>query len=226
MKSRITFLIDFDNTLLDNDKVKIRIADYISSRFGKSFTDRFLAIHDQIRMQKGYVDFPSTINQIASEVHKPQLKAELHDIFHNFDLKSCLFEKATEVIVHLQKFGQVVVLTEGDSHYQTIKIKKSGIWKLVNGKVEIPLINKVENIKNLMLKYPSDIYYFIEDKPELLEKAGKIYGLQLKRIHVCQGHYSVICKREKFDLTVSSLKELLGIEFPLKNFSPRPQLIA
>lgn len=217
MTKSITFFIDFDNTLIDNDKVKVKVQSAMSKKYGHKFTNRFLAINKNLREEKGYVDFPATIDQIVKEEDSPALTRELHDLFHNFNFKDCLFDKAAEVIKHLSKFGEVVVLTEGDSHYQTIKIKSSGIWNLAGGRVEIPLKDKVSHLNQFLKKYPSDTYYFIEDKPEILKKIGDLYPGKIKTIHVCQGHYSPICQMGIFDLTVKSLKDLLKISFPLKS---------
>lgn len=218
MKPKTTFFIDFDNTLIDNDKIKVQIQSTISKKYGPKFTNRFLAINQKLRKEKGYVDFPATIKQIAKEKNEPKLARALHDLFHNFKFKDCLFERTEEVIKYLENLGQVVVVTEGDSHYQEIKIKSSEIWDLVDGMVEIPLKDKVSHFPEFLEKYPSDIYYFVEDKPEVLKKISDLYEGKIKTIHVCQGHYSPICQMEIFDLTVKSLKDLLKISFPLKSF--------
>lgn len=213
MAKSITFFVDFDNTLIDNDKVKTRIRSIMSKKYGQQFTDRFLAINQQLREEKGYVDFPGTIEQIAKEEKGPELVDKLHDLFHNFNFQDCLFSKTAEVIKYLGNFGRAVIVTEGDSHYQKIKIKNSGIWDLVGGKVEIPLKDKVAHLAQFIKKYSSDIYYFIEDKPEVLKEVHDLYKGEIKTIHVCQGHYSQICQLGLFDITVKYLAELLNIKF-------------
>lgn len=207
------FFIDFDNTLIDNDKVKKQIEEIISKKYGRNFTNRFLGINKKLRDEKGYVDFPATIKQIAKGENKPKLAKELHDLFHNFNFKDCLFDKTEKVIKHLGSFGQVVIVTEGDRHYQEIKIKSTGIWNLVEGKIEIPIKDKVAHLPEFLKKYPSDTYYFIEDKPEVLKKVYDLYKGKIKTVHVCQGHYSPICETGIFDITVKSLSELLNVKF-------------
>lgn len=206
-----TFFIDFDNTLIDNDKVKKQIEKIISKKYGREFTNRFLALNQKLRDEKGYVDFPFTIDQIAKEESKPEIKNRLHELFHSFKFKDCLFDKTEKVIKHLSNIGQVVVVTEGDRHFQTVKIKSSGIWNLVAGNVEIPLKDKISYLPKFLKKYPSDLYYFIEDKPEVLKKIHDLYKDKIKTIHVCQGHYSPICDLGIFDITVKSLPELLEV---------------
>lgn len=46
---KITFFIDFDNTLIDNDKVKRQIKSIISKKYGDNFTNRFLKINQELR---------------------------------------------------------------------------------------------------------------------------------------------------------------------------------
>lgn len=211
------FFIDFDNTLIDNDKIKGQIEKTISKKYGRNFTDRFLKINRKLRDEKGYVNFPATIEQISKEEKNPKVAEELHTLFHHFEFKNCLFDKTEEVIRYLKTFGTVVVITEGDRHYQEIKIKSTEVWDLVGGKVEIPLKDKVSHLPEFLKKHSSDVYYFIEDKPEVLKKIRDLYKSKIKTIHVCQGHYSPICQTGIFDLTVKSLKDLLKISFPLKS---------
>lgn len=213
MNLKTAFFVDFDNTLINNDEVKYKIQKILTLKYGQNFAKEFIATHDQVRQKLGSVNFPLTIKKVANADLK--LNKELHHVFHTFDFADSLFDKAEEVIIHLQKFGQVIVITEGDSHYQTIKIKTSGVWNLVGGSVEIPLKDKVAHLSLFLEKYSSDTYYFIEDKPEVLKKIGDLYKGKIKTIHVCQGHYSLICQMGVFDLTIKSLKDLLHIKFPL-----------
>lgn len=213
MRNQITFFIDFDNTLLNNDKVKENLKNLLKENFGSKISQEFTSSYEKIREQKGRVDFPATIEKAAK--NKPDSE-EIHNLFHSFDFSSCLFDEAKETISYLKKFGTVVIVSEGEKHYQTLKIKKSGIWTTVNGKVEIPTDSKVKNLKYLMSKYKSNAFYLIEDKPEILKEVRNTYGPKIKTIHICQGHYSPICKEENFDLTVNSLKELKNLQFPLK----------
>lgn len=215
MFQHFTFFIDFDNTLSDNDKLKIRIKDEMAKKYGLDVAESYMEEFNLVRQDKGYVDIQETIKRVSEKFNNQDLENRIHQFFDSFDFKKCLFNNSGKVVKHLQKYGNVVILTEGDKHAQAVKIKSSGIWDLVNGNVEIPLKNKVDHLFKILNKYPADTYYFIEDKPEILKEILDEKKKNLKTIHVCQGHYSPVCKKEKFDLTIESLDKLLEFSFPL-----------
>lgn len=216
MSQAITFFIDFDNTIINNDKVKDGINKGLSEKFGEDLADNFILFYNEIREELGHVDYLATIKKVSLNINGNEIEEELHRFFDSFDFASCLYEGSKNVIKHLKKFGNVVVVTEGEGHSQRIKIKHTGIWDLVSGQVEIPVKNKVNHILKIIPKYKADIYYVIDDKPEILQKIIIKNIESLKTIHICQGHYSPICKKEKFDLTVSEINKLTTVDFPLE----------
>lgn len=217
MSPSITFFVDFDNTLINNDKVKEKIREGLFKKFGSVIVKKFIDYYDKTREEKGYVNYLETIKRVSKELKRPDIDDELHWFFDGFDFRSCLFPAAENVLKHLKEFGKVVIFTEGDEHAQKVKIKRSGVWGIVSGQVEIPLIKKVNFILKLRNKYAADIYYVIDDKPEILKEIIDLKNKRLKTIHVCQGHYSSLCKKERFNLTVSSIDKLLEVNFPLQN---------
>ena len=187
----------------------------LAKKFNKKFSQRFHDITEDLRKKTGHVSIANTFKVIAKENDLPGLADNFHEYFHRFDFKGFLFHKAREVLEHLQSFGKVVVFTEGQKHYQLLKIKKSGVFGIVFGNVEIFASDKPGNLKALFSKYPAEINYLIEDKPEILIKVKKIYGDKIQTIHVCQGHYSKSCRNDNFGLKVASFDELLKIHFPI-----------
>src|SRR5438128_5155392 len=53
----VVFLLDVDNTLLDNDRVQADLKAHLEREFGRECSDRYWAIFDQLRVELGYADY-------------------------------------------------------------------------------------------------------------------------------------------------------------------------
>jgi len=54
----LAFLIDVDNTLIDNDSIKSDLDKYLRVEMGDALTDRFWELYEQARQERGVVDIP------------------------------------------------------------------------------------------------------------------------------------------------------------------------
>jgi hypothetical protein len=55
--SPIVFLVDLDNTLLDNDRIENDLRRHLERRFGASCRDRYWKILDDLFNELGYRDY-------------------------------------------------------------------------------------------------------------------------------------------------------------------------
>ena len=55
--SQIVFLVDVDNTLLDNDHIQSDIRAYLAKEFGLACRDRYWAILEGLFVELGYRDY-------------------------------------------------------------------------------------------------------------------------------------------------------------------------
>ena len=55
--SDVVFLLDVDNTLLDNDHVVADLRQHLLRQFGRASADRYWAIFEQLRVEIGYADY-------------------------------------------------------------------------------------------------------------------------------------------------------------------------
>jgi hypothetical protein len=56
MRDDIVFLLDVDNTLLDNDWIASDLRLHLEREFGTAGSDRYWAIFDALRDELGYAD--------------------------------------------------------------------------------------------------------------------------------------------------------------------------
>ena len=55
--SKIVFLFDVDNTLLENDRVTEDLQRYLEREVGRERRERYWAIFEQLRGELGYADY-------------------------------------------------------------------------------------------------------------------------------------------------------------------------
>src|ERR1700686_2005009 len=54
---QVVFLVDVDNTLLDNDHVQADLQKYLDHEFGSACSTRYWTIFEQLRAELGYADY-------------------------------------------------------------------------------------------------------------------------------------------------------------------------
>ncbi|CAG9932053.1 hypothetical protein [Candidatus Nitrotoga arctica] len=55
--SEVVFLLDVDNTLLDNDCIVADLSDHLAHEFGDESRDRYWEIFEALRVELGYADY-------------------------------------------------------------------------------------------------------------------------------------------------------------------------
>ncbi|MBI4097792.1 MAG: HAD family hydrolase [Candidatus Levybacteria bacterium] len=207
---KIAFFIDVDNTLLDNDHIKIEIKKSLDKVLGTEEANHFWDHHDRFRNRNKLVDFPNIIHEYCAEKHKDTCDLTLGKIFDSIEFSHALYPKAIQVLKYLKTLGKVVIFTEGDSVYQKRKIEQSGLASFVD---EVLLYeHKLEYLGELIKKYERYTIIVIEDRSDILLKIKNQFP-KVFAIEVCQGHYGNEDHKihSSLDLTIDSIDELLNL---------------
>ncbi|MDQ6748088.1 MAG: HAD family hydrolase [Candidatus Dormibacteraeota bacterium] len=187
--SSLVFLIDIDNTLIDNDRVKDDIEVQIRALAGPGGSEAFWVLYEEVRRELQYVDLPITLGRfraVRPDVRKfPQISAMLL----GYPFEDALYPRAMEVVNHLKAMGQVVVLSDGDPVFQPAKIARIGMADAVDSNVLI-YAHKEEHLDEVTALYPADHYVVIDDKPGLLARVKQRLGTRVTTVHVRQGKYA------------------------------------
>ncbi len=208
MEKYMVFLIDVDNTLLDNDHIKEEIKHSLILVLGEKEAMHFWHHHDNFRDYKKLVDFPNIIHIYCAEMHKDTCDTKLHRIFDSIEFAHALYPEAKNVLTHLKTLGKVALFTEGDSIFQKMKIEKSGLAKLVD---EVLLYeHKWENFAQIIRQYKDSSIILIDDRADALAKV-RLKFPQVFTVEVCQGHYAAIDHKihEELDIKINSISEIL-----------------
>ena len=66
----VVFLLDVDNTLLDNDRIIADLREHLEREFGVASSDRYWAIFEELRSELGYADYLGALQRYRAEVDK------------------------------------------------------------------------------------------------------------------------------------------------------------
>lgn len=207
------FLLDVDNTLLDNDRFTEDLGDRLESAFGATERARYWEIFGRRREALGLADYLGALQDFRSGVEdNPQLLG-MSDFLLEYPFASRLFPQALEAVAHLRTLGLPVVLSDGDIVFQPRKIHRSGIWAAVEGRVLIYL-HKEKMLDHMQQRYPAKHYVMVDDKANLLAAMKSALGARLTTVFVRQGHYALAAESKSAepapDLVIERIGDLLN----------------
>jgi FMN phosphatase YigB (HAD superfamily) len=208
------FLVDVDNTLLDNDAVIADLRRYLTDRFGRDCERRYWEIFEQLRTELGYADYLGALQRYRVERPREPNVLQIALYLLHYPFADRVYPGALDAIARLRARGPVVILSDGDVVFQPRKIERSGLWAAVEGRVLI-YIHKEEMLEDVEQRYPARRYVMVDDKVRILAAMKAIWGDRLTTVFVRQGHYAndaaLIATHPQPDRTVERIGDLSGI---------------
>jgi FMN phosphatase YigB (HAD superfamily) len=183
------FLLDVDNTLLDNDRFAADLSAHLTREFGQAECDRYWAIYEQLRDSVGYADYLGAAQHFRLENDTRPGMFTLSYWLLGYPFEQWVYSRALETIDQLNQLGRAVILSDGDIVFQPHKIERAGIRGAVRGEVLI-FVHKELALDAMQERYPASRYVMVDDKPNLLAKMKRKLGDRLVTVFVRQGHYA------------------------------------
>lgn len=213
----VVFLIDVDNTLLDNDAVVQDFRDFLLREVGPVAGEQYWAIFETLRDELGYADYLGAFQRYRLQrLHDPRLLL-VSSFLLDYPFAQRLYPGALEVLAHLRQLGLTVVLTDGDAVFQPRKIERSGIRRAVQDQVMIH-IHKEQELDCVERLYPAARYVLIDDKLRILAAVKQAWGERVTTVFPQQGHYAadpaLLAAFPAADLTVARIGDLLDLDLP------------
>ncbi|MGH2442749.1 MAG: HAD family hydrolase [Chloroflexota bacterium] len=184
----IAFLLDVDNTLLDNDRLKADLAQLLEDTLGDAASQRFWEIYERVRSHEDYVDFPETVREWTEESGNHERGSELRELLGAIDFRSYLYPHVFDAIAHLRTIGTVVILSDGDPVFQPHKIRQSGLEAAVD-RVLI-FVHKEQELPQVFAAVPAVHYVMVDDKPRILAALERECRASFTTVLVLQGKYA------------------------------------
>ena len=185
----MVFLLDVDNTLLDNDRFAADLGDRLERSFGAAQRDRYWDIFSRRREALGLADYLGSMQDFRAGLDDHAELLRMSEFLLEYPFTSRLFPGALEAVAHLRTLGKPVVLSDGDIIFQPRKIQRSGICSAVEGRVLIYL-HKEKVLDHVQQRYPAAHYVMVDDKAKLLAAMKATLGSKLSTVFVRQGHYA------------------------------------
>ena len=213
----IVFLVDVDDTLLDNDRIQADFKDHIEREFGIQCRDRYWTIQEKIFNELGYRDYLEALQRFRIEhLYEPHLITAANFLI-DYPFANRLYPGALDVLERFRTWGQTVILTDGDVVFQPRKVQRSGIWEAVDGHVLI-YIHKEQAMEDIQRRYPAEHYVLVDDKLRILTDFKKAWGGRVTTVFPRQGMFAldpkVLAAYPAADLAVDRISDLLSRDLP------------
>lgn len=211
------FLLDVDNTLLDNDCVIADLQRHLERGLVAECAEHYWRIFERLRAELGYADYLGALQRYRGEYpHDLGILTVSHFLL-NYSFADRLFLRALEVIEHVKRWGPAALLTDGDVVCQPRKVDRSGLSEAVAGQVLIYL-HKEQELADVEKRSPAEHSVLVEDKLRILSAVKKSWDSRVITVFVRQGHYAVdpkiLADYPAADISIDSIGDLLQYELP------------
>jgi FMN phosphatase YigB (HAD superfamily) len=213
----IVFLVDVDNTLLDNDGVRDGIQDHLEREFGPAYRERYWAIQERLFVELGYRDYLGALQLFRVEHPYDSRLLSIGAFLMNYPFADRLYPQALDVLERFNTWGTTVILSDGDAVFQPRKVELAGLSQAVNGDVLI-YIHKEDALVDVERRYPADHYVLVDDKLQILTAAKRAWGRRVTTVFPRQGTLAhdaaILASNPAADLTVERIGDLLNYDLP------------
>jgi FMN phosphatase YigB (HAD superfamily) len=215
LPSKVVFLFDVDNTLLNNDRVQDDLRDHLEHEFGAESRDRYFAILEELYAELGYADYLGALQRYRLEDMCDPRLLMMSSFLVDYPFVNWLYPGSLGVLAHVRPWGATVILSDGDVVFQPRKVQRSGLWEAVEGRVLI-YIHKEQMLDDVERRHPARHYVMVDDKLRILTAMKKIWGERLTTGWPRQGHYARDPKNlaayPPADLTVERIGDLVNYD--------------
>jgi len=212
VKPDVVFLVDVDDTLLDNDRIQEDIQAKIEREFGVAFRERYWAIQEELFETLGYRDYLGALQRLRLEHPSEPHLVTLGSFLLDYPFADRLYPRALDVLARLRAWGRTVILSDGDVVFQPRKVERSGIFAAVAGHVLI-YVHKEAALADVEKRYPAGHYVVVDDKPRILAAVKKSWGDRVTSVLPRQGKFAndprLVGAHPPADLTIECIGDLL-----------------
>src|SRR3954462_8619730 len=215
MSSPVVYLLDVDNTLLDNDRIVADLMRHLDQTVGHELQQHYWTFFNKLREEVGYADYLGALQAYrAARPHDLSiLKASSFLI--NYPFANRLFPNSLDVIDRLKGWGPAVILSDGDIVFQPRKIERSGLHEAVDGHVLI-YVHKELELEEVERRFPAEHYVMVDDKLRLLAAFKSRWGNRVTTVFPKQGHYArdpeVLRNYPAADISIDRIGDLMNVD--------------
>jgi hypothetical protein len=215
----VVFFLDVDNTLIDTDRFVANFRTKVEGELGVAGAADYWSVYADHLQEKDYVDYLGALQAYRLKYQRGRSDISrllrISGFLLDYPFLDLVYPRALEVIEVLNRFGETVILSDGDVVFQPRKIQHSGLWDAVFGRVLI-YVHKETMLDSIEQIFPAKRYIMVDDKPRVLSAMKAILKERLISIMPRQGHYALdlasVASYTPADLTIERIGDLLDID--------------
>lgn len=184
----VVFVLDCDNTLLDNDALKADLDAGLHQILSPELVGHFWQVYEEVRAESGTVDLPETLERFRVDCPDAAVVERIRALVMDYPFAQQLYPETLAMLAYLRTIGTPTIVSDGDQVYQRLKIERSGLAAAVEGHVLI-YVHKEEHLEELMGRWPASFYVMVDDKARILSETKARFPGRFVTVHVRQGHY-------------------------------------
>jgi FMN phosphatase YigB (HAD superfamily) len=211
----VVFLVDVDNTLLDNDAIQQDLKNHLERAFGVAARERYWRIQEDLFAELGYRDYLGALQRYRGEHPRDVELLSMSSFLLDYPFADRLFPAALEMLKRLRSLGPTVILSDGDVVFQPRKVERAGLAEAVEGHVLI-YIHKEEALDDVERRYPAEHYVVVDDKLRILTAIKQFWGERVTTVFPRQGTFAhdptVISAFPPADVTIERIGDLLDLD--------------
>jgi hypothetical protein len=210
----LVFLVDVDNTLVDNDGIQQDLKDHLEQTYGVAARDRYWRILEDLMVELGYRDYIGALQNFRVEHPREIELLAMSSYLMDYPFAERLYPNALEVLKRLRSLAPTVILSDGDVVFQPRKVEHAGL-------------HKEEALEDVERRFPAEHYVLVDDKLRILDAVKQVWGERVTTVFPRQGQYAhdakVLSALPPADVTIERIGDLL--DFDLARLS-RPRSLA
>ena len=214
-RNKVVFLVDVDNTLLDNDRVISDLMRHLENHVGHERQQRYWVLFEQLRTELGYADYLGALQRYRLEYPRDPHLLTVSRFLINYPFANRLYPDSLDVLDRAKSWGTAAILSDGDVVFQPRKIDRSGLFEAVDGNVLI-YVHKERELEDVASRYPAGRYVLVDDKLRILSAIKSAWGGRVTTVFPRQGHYAndseILAKYPPADVSIDRIGDLLEFD--------------
>ena len=214
-RNSVAYLVDVDNTLLDNDRFRDDLRAALVSRYGEELAAAYWTIQERRFVELEYRDYLGAVQEWWKNAGRDPRLLGAADFLLGYPFAALVYPRALDTLEHLRRLGPTVVVTDGDAVFQPHKIDRAGIASAVEGHVLV-YVHKELALDDVEHRYPAERYVLIDDKLQILTAAKQFWGERVTTVLPLQGQFAtdpaVASAHPAADNTITGIGDLTGLD--------------
>lgn len=186
----LVFLIDVDNTLIDDDAVGRDLRALLERALGPERNRRYWAVLEQLREETGHADHLAALQRYRAENPRDPDIAQAALALFDYPFSTRLYPGVPAMLASLRAHGLTVLLTDGDVAFQPRRISRAGLWEAVEGRVLIYAARE-QMFDDVERRFPARRYIVVDDELRLLAAAKAAWQERATTAWPRQGRYAL-----------------------------------